>query len=101
MDMWPFLSHIQAVLFNSWRGEGYVQYSQLDRVLRQAETHLRVQCCTKKASRAFVITCAMCGHHARGQYGTHAFEDEKKAAMEVLTQMFLGQALSQEQTGYL
>ena len=101
MDMSPFLSHIQSVLFKSWRGEGYDQFRRLDLQLRRADPHLRVQCCTTKASRAVVITCKMCGHRARAAYGTYTCAQDKKAAMEVLTEMFLGEALSQEQDGYL
>ncbi len=100
MEMHSFLSHIQSnALFNSWKGVGYAQFLRLDAQLRQAEHLLNVQCCMTAGSRAFAITCTECGHQARGAYGTHTSEHEKKAAMEALTTMFLGEALSQEQSG--
>ena len=101
MELYSFLSHIQDVLFNSWRGEGYLQFKRLEARMHRVQTHLRVQCCTTKASRAFVITCRVCGHQGAGAYGINMPRFQKVAAMEVLTTMWLGEALSEELSGHV
>ena len=102
MVMYSFLSHIQSgALFDAWKGVGYDQVERLDARLREVERFLRVQCCTTKASRAFVITCRLCGHQGAGAYGINMPRFQKVAAMEVLTTMWLGEALSEELSGHV